>query len=273
MTDDIKLRIGKLLNQAERASTEAEKEAFYERAFKLSATHSIELAQARAAIAKLEKREQPVMKTIHIGEQGQHNLAVFCNLFMNIGEPHGIKFNISSKSTYVIAFGMPSDIELTETLYETIVPQMMKSAQEFIAGGTWKGETTLRDGRDGWGHYPINSRVVKRNFYETFARTIRDRMYSAQREAREEAIEHERAQNVEATEEEPAATTGTEMVLADKALEIADFYSQKSRARGTWKGSSNTYTSNAGRSGGRAAGQRASLSGTRSLPGGKKQLG
>jgi hypothetical protein len=272
MTDDIKLRIGKLLNQAERASTEAEKEAFYERAFKLSATHSIELAQARAAIAKLEKREQPTMKTITIGEQGQHNLAVFCNLFMNIGEPHGIKFNISSKSTYVIAFGMPSDIELTETLYETIVPQMMKSAQEFIDGGSWKDETTFRNGKDGWGYYPINSRVVKRNFYETFARTIRDRMYSAQREAREEAVKAEREADTDQAVAAPGETS-TELVLADKALEIADFYSQKSRARGTWKGSNNTYTSNAGRSGGRAAGQRASLSGTRSLPGGKKQLG
>lgn len=263
MDENIKVRIGKLLNQAERASTDGERDAFYSKAFQLSASHSIELAQARAAVAKLEQREQPTMKTIDIGEQGQHNLAVFCELFMAIGRPHGLKFNISRKSTYVIAFGMPSDIELAETLYETILPQMMQSAQQFVAGGTWRHETTYRNGKDGWGYYPINSRVVKRNFYETFARTIQNRMYNAQSKAREAAIEADDA----------GTSTGTELVLANKAVEVSDFYTRTSTARGSWKGSTNTYTSNAGRRGGADAGNRASLSGTRSLPGGRKQIG
>lgn len=267
MDDTIKLRIGKLLNQAEGASTDAERDAFYQKAFTLSAAHSIELAQARAALAKLEQREQPTMKTIDIGEPGSHNLAVFCNLFMGIGEPHGIKFNISNKSTYVVAFGMPSDIELAETLYETILPQMMQAAQTFIAGGTWKDETTYRYGKQGWGHYPINSRVVKRSFYETFVRTISRRMWDAKWKSEQDAID------VDKEKLDSEEKTGTEIVLASKTLEISDFYKQKSTARGSWKGGqSNTYVSNAGRSGGAAAGQRASLSGTRSLPNGKKQL-
>lgn len=265
MDDKIKVRIGKLLNQAERASTDEERDAFYSRAFELGATHSIELAQARAAVAKLEEREQPMMKTIDIGESGQHNLATFCELFMAIGRPNGIKFNISSKSTYVVAFGMPSDIELAETLYETILPQMMQSAQEFIAAGTWKDETTYRNGRNGWGYYPINSRVVKRNFYEGFTRVISNRMHKAQLAAREAAIEAD--EKNDAHEE-----TGTALVLANKSVEVSDFYARTSTAKGSWKGNTNTYGSSAGRSGGTAAGQRASLTGTRSLSGGRKQL-
>lgn len=272
MDENLKVRIGKLLNQAERASTDAERDAFYERAFKLSAAHSIELAEARASVAKLERREQPTMKTIDIGESGQHNLAVFCELFMAIGRAHDIKFNISSKSTYVIAFGMPSDIELAETLYETILPQMMQSAQEFIAGGSWKDEKTYRNGKHGWGYYPINSRVVKRNFYESFTRVIANRMRAAQAEARKDAVEATRAADTDEAAADPGQTS-TELVLADKALEISDFYTQKSTARGSWKGNTNTYGSNAGRSGGNAAGQRARLSGTRTLPGGRKQIG
>lgn len=263
--ETIKVRIGKILNQAENASTDAEREAFYARAFKLSAAHSIELAQARAALAKLTEREQPVMKTIDIGASGQHNLAVFCNLFMGIGRPHGIQFNISSKSTYVIAFGMPSDIELTETLYETVLPQMMQAAGEFIRGGSWKDETTFRNGKNGWGYYPIDSRVVKRNFFETFTRTVSFRMVQAQADARQDAIDND-------TDDDKS--TGTEMVLASKSLEISDFYKQNSTARGSWKGGqSNTYRSAAGQRGGAEAGRRANLTGTRSLPGGKKQIG
>ena len=272
MDDSLKIRIGKILNQAERATTDAERDLFYARAFELSAKHSIELAQARAALSKLEQREQPVMKTIEIGTRGQHNLAVFCNLFMGIGEPHGIKFNISHRSTYVVAFGMPSDIELTETLYESILPQMMQSANEFIREGSWKNETTLRNGKDGWGYYPIDSRVVKRNFYETFTRTIKTRMWDAKFKAEQGAVDADVAAAGDETPE--AGKSNTELVLASKTVEVRDFYNEKSTARGTWKGGqSNTYRSNAGQSGGRKAGQRASLSGTRSLPGGRKQIG
>lgn len=266
--EDQLVQIGKLLNQAERAGTEAEAETFYAAAFAKAARHSIEMSQARAALARLTEREQPIMRTITLGERRQHNLAVFCELFMAIGRAYDIKFNISSYSTYVVAFGMPSDIDLTEALYESLVTQMMQAARAYIKSGEWKGETDYRFNRK-LGHHVIksvDSKVVKRNFFETFTRTVGRRVREAHVRVKSEIVSTE-----EVVEN---GKTSTELVLVGKSVEVSDFYKQKSTARGTWKGSQSTYVSHGGQSAGRAAGERANISGsTKAIRTNRKAIG
>lgn len=271
MATDILSTIAKILNQAENATTEEEAALFFERAQSLGTKYSIELATARSHIAKLQDREQPVVETVHIGERGQHNLAVFCELFSGIGRTNDVVFNYAHNSTYVVAFGMPSDIELTRAIYASVVQQMMQMAVEFIREGSYKNETDRRyNKRTGlWYNKPVDARVAKRNFYQAFSRRITQRLSTARRKAREEIIEHDREEHGENNE----GQTGTELVLVGKSLEVSDFYKQKSTARGTWKGSQSTYRSAAGSNAGHAAGDRASLTGGRALNGGRKAIG
>lgn len=270
--------IGKLMNQAEHAATDAERETFMAQAMFLGSKHSIDAAKAQAALAKTMKREEAVMDTITIGQPKTHNLAVFCELFMTIGRAYDIKFNIAHNSTYVIAFGMPSDIEVVKALYTSLVQQMMTEVMTFIKLGEWKSETDVRYNRR-TGEYvrkPIDSRVAKRNFYEAFSSEIGTRVRAAQRQAKEAAIaedEEAREDMTTAAELEVAESTSTELVIVKKREEVDEFYKNRSTARGSWKGSQSTYRSNTGRSAGRSAGQRASLTSGRALGGGRKAIG
>lgn len=263
-------KIGKLLQQAsDKGATEKEQDAFFRMAQKLASKYSVELEVARQAITNKQLRETPTQKRIQIGQAGKPLNAVFCGLFMDIGRAQGLKFNIAHNSTYVIAFGFPSDIKIAEAMYAHVVVQMVEMADAFIKGGTWKGDTTWDPNT--WRHKPVHARVARRCFYESFSSRIGARLMEAKRETEKEMADEQ----VEVTND--AGTTekvGTDIVLKSKAVEVSDFYESTSTARGSWKGNrGNTYTSNSGYSGGRDAANRARLGGQQSLPGGRRQIG
>lgn len=248
-------QIGKILIQSERASTEGERDAFFSRAQELASQYSVELEIARQAVTDKEKREQPLFKRIQIGEPRKPLNAVFCELIMAIGRPQGLKFNIAHNSTYIIAFGFPSDIRIMEAMYAHISIQMVEEAERFLAKGEWKNDETW-DERT-WTYKPVHKRVARRSFYEAFISTIGFRLSSAAADKRKQ----------ETTVEETGKTVSNELVLRGKDVEVSDFYSRTSHARGTWKGSNNTYYSSTGASRGREAGQNARLGGQQGLPG------
>lgn len=257
-------KIGKLLIQAERTTNEAEQNLFFEKAQKLASTYSVALEVARKTATNAEKRESPIQKRITIGEPGKPLNAVFCELFMDIGRAQDLVFNIAHNSTYVIAFGLPSDIRIAEALYAHIAPQMVRMADAYIKTGDWKGERTWDDRR--WEYKPVTSRVARRCFYQAFSSRIGSRMRAAKREV-EQAVADQQV----ITEE---GVTSTALVLANKEVEVRDFYKQTSTARGSWKGNrGNTAYSSAGSSAGTQAGSKARLGGEQSLPGGRKAIG
>jgi hypothetical protein len=267
MSTEILDKLAKVLTQAERAATNEEAEAFFQKAQLLASKYSIDLAMARAHTHNKEKREQPTQKRVQIGEKGKPLNATFCELFMSIGRANDLKFNIAHNSTYVIAFGFPSDIELTEALYAHISMQMIEMANEFIKGGTWKGDTTWD--LNTYRYKPVHSRVARRCFYEAFTSRIGSRLREAKAQAEAEA----KATEVQHYTAEEIASTGTDIVLKGKAVEVSDFYKSTSTARGSWRGGSgNTYTSNTGRSAGHSAANNARLSGQRGIGGGKKAI-
>ena len=266
-------QIGKLLIQAERTDNVEEKQAFFAKAQKLASTYSIELELARQKVLKGEKRETPIQKRIDIGEPGKPLNAVFCTLGTEIGEANDIRFNIAHNSTYLVAFGMPSDIAVLEAFYAHIAPQMIKAGDKWVRDGEWKGEMTWCTGTHRM--KPVTARVARRCFYEEFIAEIGRRLRRAKREAEAAAIEAqpetEVMERVEENGSESLVTRETSLVLAEKAVEVADFYKQTSRARGTWKGNrGNTANSNGARSAGRTAGSNAYLGGG---IGQRKQIG
>lgn len=274
-------RIGDLLRLAERSDTpKHEAENAWALAQRIGTSHSISLEVARQHQADKEKRETPIQKHITLGRGGKKGLKHYVNLFTDIGRQNDVKCNIAHNSTYVIAFGFPSDIEVAELLYASLVIQMVEASDKYLSSGAYKADTveapvyeTYYDSWEGrnrrriisYKQKPVDGRVARANFQEAFIATVSRRLFAA----RQEAIA---AAEIERTEV-AVESTGTELVLANKALEVNDFYKQKSNAKGSWQGNrrSNGY-SGVSRSAGRTAGENVRLSSQRAIGGGQRQL-
>jgi hypothetical protein len=107
-------KLAALLRQAESTDNDHEAEAFMAAAQMLATTTSIELAVARAHIAKRERRSSPTAKRIEIGPSGKRALRTYVQLFLAIAAANGITCDLASNSTYVIAYGFDSDIDVVE---------------------------------------------------------------------------------------------------------------------------------------------------------------
>jgi hypothetical protein len=277
MSDRMLDKLAKILNQAENASTPEEAETFLRRAQALATQTSIDLAVARRHTAKKEQREQPTHKTITIGQARKNNNARLVNLFSAVANSNDVTLNVAQNSTYVIAFGMPSDIEVVEVLYASLLFQMTESANAWLKTGEYKKESVSREVRvrDSFGSYksweykPMDGRTARANFYDAFTQRISARLWQARREALEEA-----KKRIYSLREEQTAgvsrevTVSAELVLKDKREENKAYYDQHSTAKGSWRGYKPTSaTSHTARSAGDNAGRSARLSSNKAIGG------
>lgn len=258
-------RIAKVLALAESTDNEHEADAFMKKAQEMATQHSIELAVARRHVAKSQQRETPTMRTIEIGVSKSVGNAKMVELFLAIARTNDLTCNIAHNSTYVIAFGFPSDIEVVETLYMHIAHQMVGGANAYLKTGAHRDEVVY-DPRTRRYRTP-SGRAARLAFYDAFTSRIAARLQEAATAA-ENAIENARLADADEPE-----SVGTALVLADKRAEISDFYANTSDARGSWRGGrSKVATPNSARAAGRKAGNSARLSAMPTLPGGKKSL-
>lgn len=265
---DILNRIAKVLALAESTDNEHEADAFMKKAQSMATGHSIEMAVARRHVAKSQQRETPTMRTIEIGVSKTVGNAKMVGLFLAIAHANDLTCNIARDSTYVIAFGFPSDIEVTETLYMHIAHQMVGGANAYLKTGAHRDEVVY-DSRTRRYRAP-GGRAARLAFYTAFTSRIAARLHEAAAAA-ETAIEEARASDP--AEVEGVESVGTALVLADKRAEVASFYTQTSTARGSWRGGrSQVATPNSARAAGRRAGDKARLSAVPVLPGGRKSL-
>jgi hypothetical protein len=278
-------KLAKILNKAENASTPEEAEAYMRKAQAMATLTSIDLAVARQHTAKREQREQPTHKRITIGQARKLNNARLVNLFISVADNNDVKVNIAMNSTFVIVFGMPSDIEVVEALYASLLFQMTESANAWLKTGEYKKEE-VRGKKKVWDsiwhewdyqtvYKPMDGRTARANFYDAFTRRISSRLWSARQEALEEAKKNTytlptigKDNGVEYEIEVSAA-----LVLADKKQEINDYYSKASTAKGSWKGSSRTTAySTTARVAGDNAGQSARLGSAKAIGGQRTTL-
>lgn len=257
--DTLLTKIAALLRKAESTDSEHEAEALVAKAQELSTLASIDIELARQFVPAHERRETPVQKHIPIGEPRKMGLATYCELFMAIGRANDLKFNIAHNSTYVIAFGFPSDIEKTEALYASLVVQMVNASNAYIKKGEYKNELRWSDRH--WEKRPVSGRTARISFQEAFASQIGSRLWKVRQETIEARATAERNARgpVPALNEavpEPTGPTSVALVLKAKNDEVEDYYKAKSRARGSWKGgqsrgrSYSSHASNAGRNAG-----------------------
>ena len=247
MTDDRMLaRIAALLRQAEGTDNAHEAEAFMAAAQRLATATSIDLAVARAHSATRTAAQVPVARTITIGQPGARGLRTYVQLFAGIASANDVRCDVASNSTMVYAYGFPEDIDASHALYASLVVQMVRSCDAYLATGE---------------HRPTPTITARLNFQLAFGARISQRLSEARDEARREATQA------------PATSTGTALALRNKEVELRDHYRAHSKARGTWRASRTSagYSSAARRAGDRA-GRDARLGASPELPGPRTRL-
>jgi hypothetical protein len=219
---------------------------------RLATVTSIDLAVARAHAAKREQRATPVAKRIEIGPRGKRSLRTYVQLFLAIARANDLTCDLASNSTYVIAYGFDSDIEVCEALYASLVVQMVRASDAYLRSGRYRRETHYVEERGPDGRWrtvrkPVHGITARISFQTAFAERIGERLANEREAATAEALA--------VAEPAPSGSAGTELVLQEKALEISDFYTRTSTARGTWRGwaGSGRVSTSAQRAGRRAA--------------------
>ena len=295
-------KIAKLLNLAERASTQAERDAYMDKVQTLATTAQIDLEEARQRQADTTKREQPERRTVtlwnryetvirtrrsHVYDDNGYILRDDNGNYV-FGEIEEYEERVTAKKPRHLPFlvGLFGSVATPNSLrYEiyqdssAIVaygfPSDLDVAETLFASLSSQmvnaADAALKNGEHKdiqdytrTGH--VDGRVFRASFYRGFAATINTRLKEA-RAAALAARDAERdlvvgTSSVDAQEAVQAA--GSEVVLRNKEVEVSDFYKRTSNARGSYKGSSAGYNYGAIRRG-RAAGARANLGTNKSL--------
>ena len=288
-------KIAKLLALAEATKNEAEAAAYMEKAQALATLNAIDLAKARSLDPAKKKSSVPVQRRITLGESGTRGLNTYIELFDGIGRANDVKCNIAHNSTYVIAFGFPEDIDATETLFRSLLVQMVTASQEYRKTGEWKKDTVYRPSeyvnydrnnkrcgayrsvREVYipgGYRPVTWLTARLEFQEAYAYRISSRLRDAKNKAEAEAkaADAAAAALIPVADNVGAAAPGTELVLKAKREEVDLFYKETSRARGHWKGGYTSKGAATSRAAGGAAANNARLSGQKTLGGSKRAL-
>ena len=91
----------------------------------LLATHaSVDLALARLHMSSKERRAIPVSKTLTVGEPRKRANKHLVDLFIGIAHANDLQIDVAHNSTYVIVYGMPSDIEVSEVDFNSLATKM-----------------------------------------------------------------------------------------------------------------------------------------------------
>lgn len=265
-------KIGNLLRQAEGTDNPHEADAFTEAAQRLATANAIDLELARAAAGRRDKVPSPIVRSIQIGEQGKRGLRTYVQLFMQIARANDVKCDVASNSTYVVAYGDEADIDMTEQLYSSLSVQMVRACTSYLSAGDWKSQWADHQvrRRTAFGmqylaeRRPLTKITARLNFQDEFANRIGARLTTARAAAADEAQE--------AGADTAAAGTSVALVLKAKEVRIKDFYDEKTRARGTWRGNRRVDAySGAARRAGATAAEQATVGGESTALGGARR--
>ncbi|GED99731.1 hypothetical protein nbrc107696_01780 [Gordonia spumicola] len=270
--DKLLTRIAGLLRQAEGTDNEHEAQAFMAAAQRLATASSIDLALARAHDPAARAATVPITRQVAIGEAGKRGLKTYVQLFVQIARANDLTCDVASNSTFVIAYGFESDIDATEALYTSLVIQMVAASDAYLKSGVYKGETARQVVTVGTGYFrrkavqekPLSPITARLNFQSAFAERIGKRLQEARDEQRAQALALEAGDRA----------TSTAVALRDKELEVKDYYTRSTTARGSWRPTSaRSGYSSAARQAGDRAGRRARLGPDgAALPGGRRGI-
>jgi len=270
-------RISALLSKAERTDNPHEAEAYLMKAQALATAASVDLALARAATVRMEQRQQPQTRTVTIGEKGKRANTHLVALFIAIANANDVRVDIAHNSTYVLAYGMPGDLDVIEAMYSSVAVQMMTASAQWLQVGTWRSETYVAvrrvNGRSVRSVKPHTALTARIAFYRGYVERIAERLQQARDSALAQGEAAARAAAKEASSSSSPASGSAApdraLVLRRKTEEVRDYHRSTSKARGTWSGYSGSMRSDRGTAtkAGRHAASLARLGRQQSLPG------
>jgi hypothetical protein len=225
MSDKDLTRIAALLRKAEGTDNEHEADAYLQAAQRLATLASVDLAVARAHTQRRERRPVPTQRAVVIGESGKRGLRTYVELFLAIGRANNLTCDIARDSTRVHAFGFDTDIDMAETLYASLVVQMVRASDLYIKSGDYALEKVIKrvvvttPGRfGGWRQEyqyvekPVHATTARINFQQAFARRIGTRLAQARKQTEEQLIADQPAEE----------GRGMALVLRNREVELAD---------------------------------------------------
>lgn len=250
-------RIGALLRQAESTDNPHEGEAFMAAAQRLATSSAIDLALARAHTASSEKRATPTQRLVTIGEPGKRGLRTYAQLFIAIAAANDVQCDIAQTSAVIFAYGFAGDIDVCEALYSSLLFQMVRDSDTYVRSGAYRDETSVRTVVETRGRRRVRTQVRKPvagvtarlNFQMAYASRIGARLAETKQETEKAAI-------AQSTVSSSSSSSETALALRNKEIELKDYYSSNSQARGTWRGGGKAgagHSSHARRAGDRAA--------------------
>jgi hypothetical protein len=264
VTDKLLLRIGALLAKAESTDSAPEAEALVAKAQELATLHAVDLAMARAHSARGHRRETPVQRKIPVGNRREQGRGHRVSLFVVVAAVNDTRVDVARDSSYVLAYGFPSDLEVVERLAASLATQMVGSANAAIRRGEHRTEVYWSEVAGAW---RSDARVFRTAFNHGFVAAIAERLLAA----REAALAGDAITGAGDGDGGPPGAGA--LVLARKGDEVDAYHRATSQARGYWRATTRSVAwSQAGHASGHVAGRSARLSAPRPLPGVRGQL-
>lgn len=177
---------------------------------RLATAASIDLAVARSHAGNRSPAQAPTQRTITIGAAGTRGLRTYVQLFVLIAAANDVRCDVASNSTFVYAYGFAEDIDTSHALYASLVVQMVRASDAYLASGA---------------HRPTPTITARLNFQLAFGARVGQRLADAREQTRQEATK------------DRDRPPGTAIALRDKDIELHEYYRRSSKARGAWRAS------------------------------------
>lgn len=256
-------RVAALLAKAQSTESEEESEAYLAKAALVAQRHSVDMAVA--AMADRKAGERPTHRMLTIGEPRRALNKQLVTLLVTVARAWSVRVDIGGGSTYVIVFGMPSDLDQVESVFAAASALMISRAEQHVRQGRWRGSSYLAG--DGSGLRPVTATVARNAFCLGFTRRLGERLAEAATEARRDAA----AGPLPAASRWHPGQDQVALALRSREIAVTDYHRATSRARGRWRGSASAAGSAAAS---RRAGERAAEEyGRRSIDRGRRAIG
>lgn len=256
-------RVAALLAKAQSTTSPEESEAYLEKAALVAQRHSVDMAVA--AMADRTAGEHPTHRMLTIGEPRRALNKQLVTLLVSVAHPWSVRVDIGAGSTYVIVFGMPSDLDQVESVFAAASALMIARAEQHVRQGGWRGTAYVAS--DGSGPRPVTATVARNAFCLGFTRRLGERLGNAASAARRDAA----ASSSPTARGSHAGQDQVALALRAREIAVTDYHRSASRARGRWRGSASAAGS---ASASRRAGERAAEEyGRRSIDEGRRAIG